>query len=105
MINVISTIKMTAITSSNVTLTKGRVGMKENAEIVFSIIEEITIVSNLKGICVNNMAICLLINRLIKDDHSTSELLTYFVERLYTEINILKNNEAGVRFFVIDIAI
>ncbi len=79
--------------------------MKENAEIVFSIIEEMTIVSNLKGICVNNTTICLLINRLTKDDFSTSTLLTYFVERLYTEINILKNNETEVRFFVIDIAI
>ncbi len=79
--------------------------MKENAEIVFRIVEEITIISNLKGICVNNMSIYLLIDRLTRTAFSSSELLTYFAERLYSEINMLKNNEAGVRFFVIDIAI
>lgn len=79
--------------------------MKEKAGIVLAIIEEMAIASDLKGICINNIAIYLLINRLTKDDFSTSRLLTYFVERLYTEINILKNNETGVRFFVIDIAI
>ena len=31
------------------------------------------------------------------------ELLTFVAERLYTEINMLKNNDEGVRFFVIEI--
>lgn len=79
--------------------------MKEKAKIVFGLIEEIADISNLKAISVNLASICLLIDRLTKDEFWKGGLLTYFGTRLFIEIDMLKNNDFGARFFVVDIAI
>ena len=43
--------------------------------------------------------------RLLEDEETTGVLLEYFVERFWTEINMLKNNDDGIRIFVIDIIV
>lgn len=77
--------------------------MEERIEIVFRTIEAMAASCNLKGMRLNSAAINMLINKLSTDKVNFGELLTFVAERLYTEINMLKNNDEGVRFFVIEI--
>ena len=79
--------------------------MEEKAEIVLKMIEEMTKASKVKAICINNISVGLLIKKLLEDEKATGELLTYFAERFWTEINMLKNNDDGIRIFVIDIIV
>lgn len=77
--------------------------MEDRIEIIFRTIETMAASCNLKGMRLNAAAINMLIHRLSTDDVEFGTLLTYIAERLYTEINMLKNNDDGVRFFVIEI--
>ena len=77
--------------------------MEDRIEIVFRTIETMAASCNLKGMHLNAAAINMLIYRLSTDDVEFGALLTYIAERLYTEINMLKNGDDGVRFFVLDI--
>jgi|BioPla2DNA2_1021312.scaffolds.fasta_scaffold75203_1 hypothetical protein len=77
--------------------------MEDRIEIVFRTIETMAASCELKGMRLNAAAINILINKLLTDEVNFGKLLTFFVERLYTEINMLKNNDDGVRFFVIEI--
>lgn len=79
--------------------------MEERIDIIFKTIETMAASCNLKGMRLNAAAINMLIHRLSKDDVEFGTLLTYIAERLYTEINMLKNNDDGVRFFVIEIEV
>lgn len=79
--------------------------MEDRIEIVFRTIETMAESCNLKAMRLNVTAINMLISRLPKDNAEFKKLLTYVAERLYTEINMLKNSDEGVRFFVIDIEI
>jgi len=79
--------------------------VEDKAKIVFKVIEEMTKASKVKAICINNISIGLLIKKLLEDEKTTGELLTYFAERFWTEINMLKNNDDGIRIFVIDIIV
>lgn len=79
--------------------------MEDKAKIVFKMIEEMTKASKIRAICINNTSIALLIKRLSADDEANGELLTYFAEKFWTEINMLKNNDDGIRIFVIDIIV
>ena len=77
--------------------------MEDRIEIVFRTIETMAASCNIKGMRLNAAAINMLIHRLSADDVNFGELLTFVTERLYTEINMLKNGDDGVRFFVIEI--
>lgn len=77
--------------------------MKEKIDIIFRTIETMAASCNIKAMRLNAAAINILINKFLTDEVNFGELLTFVVERLYTEINMLKNNDDGVRFFVIEI--
>jgi len=79
--------------------------MEDKAEIVLKIIEEMTIASQIKAICINNISTGLLIKRLLEDDEANGELLAYFAERVWTEINMLKEGKEGMRIFIMDIIV
>lgn len=79
--------------------------MEDRIEIVFRTIETMAASCNLKAMRLNVNALNMLINKLSTDDVNFGELLTFVVERLYTEINMLKNGDDGVRFFVIEIEV
>ncbi|MGN0605062.1 MAG: hypothetical protein ACI4JM_00935 [Oscillospiraceae bacterium] len=79
--------------------------MEERIDIIFKTIETMAFASNIKAMRLNAAAINMLIHRLSTDDVNFGELLTYVAERLYTEINLLKNGDDGVRFFVIEIEV
>lgn len=79
--------------------------MQEKAEIVLKMIEEMTKASKLKAICINNVSTGFLIKRLLEDDEANGALLAYFAERVWTEINMLKEGKDGVRIFIMDIII
>lgn len=79
--------------------------MEDKAKIVLKIIEEMTKASKLKAICINNISTGFLIKRLLEDDEANGELLAYFVERVWTEINMLKEEKEGVRIFIMDIIV
>lgn len=77
--------------------------MEERIDIIFKTIETMASASNIKAMRLNAAAINILINKLLTDEVNFEELLTFVAERLYTEINMLKNGDDGVRFFVLDI--
>lgn len=77
--------------------------MEERIDIIFKTIETMASASNIKAMRLNAAAINILINKLLTDEVNFGELLTFVAERLYTEINMLKNGDDGVRFFVLDI--
>ncbi len=77
--------------------------MKEKIDIIFRTIETMAASCNIKAMRLNAAAINMLIHRISTDDVNFGELLTFVAERLYTEINMLKNGDDGVRFFVLDI--
>lgn len=79
--------------------------MEDRIEIVFRTIETMAASCNIKAMRLNAAAINMLIHRISTDDVNFGELLTFVAERLYTEINMLKNNDDGVRFFVIEIEV
>lgn len=77
--------------------------MEEKIDIILRTIETMASACNLKAMRLNVTALDLLVNKLSVDDVNFGELLTYVAERMYTEINLLKNGDDGVRFFVLDI--
>lgn len=77
--------------------------MEERVDIIFKTIETMASACNLKAMRLNAATINMLIYKLSTDDINFGELLAYVAERLYTEINMLKNGDDEVRFFVLDI--